>query len=185
MRNWHIKNEHCYARTRHTVNELKIQASLLIKALRSDQIEIVNLALQRCRQYPPLLALSNPLFEVTCQPLKRKTALNIIAFEQGWDNWDALTKRYDTRWYPTHSPFTLNWYSQYQDAQVCQQETKGFLLPYQNQYFVCTHEYIEWLGLDAKDENWQKIAFDAAQPKNESALAQLTLKLKSAKIHST
>ena len=165
------------------VNELKVQASLLIKALRNPQTDSAQQALLRCVQYPGFANFSQQQIEEACQNLKRKTALNIIAFERGWDNWAALAKRYDTRWYPVGSPFTLNWFSDYQEAKVCRQETSGFLLPYQNQFFVCNHHYIEWLGLNAQDDHWQKINFDAARPQNESALSQLTKQLKSVKTH--
>ncbi len=166
---------------RNPVNELKVQASLLIKALRSPQINLTQQALRRCQQYPGFTHFSQQQLEVACLGLKRKTALNIVALEHGWENWAALVKRYDTRWYPINSPFTLNWFSSYQEAKICQQEIAGFLLPYQNQFFVCNHHYIEWLGLDAQDDNWKKINFDAAHASHERALSQLTKKLKTAK----
>lgn len=170
-------------RSRNPISELKIQASLLMKSLRHAQADNASQAMQRCQSYPPLAGLSQQQLMVTCQNLKRKTALNIVAFEQGWENWGALVKRFDTRWYPTTSPFTLNWFSDYQQAKQCQQDLKGFLLPYQNQFFVCNHHYIEWLGLNAQDDNWQRIGFDAAKPHHEPALSELTKQLKNAKQH--
>ena len=166
---------------RNPINELKIQASILVKALRHPQTDIAQQALLRCQQYPGFSDFSQQQIKAACQNLKRKTVLNIIALERGWESWAALAKRYDSRWYPVGSPFTLNWFSGYQEAQVCQQETSGFLLPYQNQFFVCNHHYIEWLGLSPQDDNWQKINFDAARPLNESALSQLTKQLKKIK----
>ena len=167
---------------RNPVNELKVQASLLIKSLRSRNINRAQQALQRCEQYPEFTNLSKQQLENICLVLKRKTALNIVAFEQGWNSWAELVKRYDTRWYPNNSPFTLNWFSSYQEAKTYQQAVSGFLLPYQNQFFVCDHHYIEWLGLDAQDENWNLINFDAAQSSHERALSQLRKKLKPTKL---
>jgi len=80
----------------------------------------------------------------------------------------------NTLWYQTNLDVFLNrWYSTYEDARQARDSHGGFLLPYQNHFFVCQADVIQALGLDPEDPDWEKINWDAARPAESEALNRL------------
>ena len=53
----------------------------------------------------------------------------------------------------------------------------GYLLPYKNDFFVCQRAYIQTLGLDPDDPDWEQIGFDWVKPANQDAINRLKEKL--------
>jgi hypothetical protein len=53
----------------------------------------------------------------------------------------------------------------------------GYLLAYRNQYFVVDRYYIESLGLDPNDRDWEALGFDWVHPRNVAARTRLYAKL--------
>ena len=77
-------------------------------------------------------------------------------------------------WYQTNLDVFLNrWYSNYDDARKALENHGGFLLPYQNHFFVCQSDVISALGLDPDDPDWKKIGRDCAQPEDFDAFERL------------
>ncbi|MEK6335991.1 MAG: hypothetical protein AABM67_13765 [Acidobacteriota bacterium] len=80
----------------------------------------------------------------------------------------------DTLWYhPDLDVFLNRWYANYEEAQQARERHGGFLLPYQNHFYVCQADVIQALGLDPEDQDWEKINWDAAQPAESEAFDRL------------
>ena len=80
----------------------------------------------------------------------------------------------DNLWYqPNLDVFLNRWYPSYEVAQSAREHHGGFLLPYKNHFFVCEPEVIRALGLDPDDSDWEKIGWDAAQPRDVEAYERL------------
>jgi hypothetical protein len=80
----------------------------------------------------------------------------------------------DTLWYqPNLDVFLNRWYSSYAEAQKAREHHGGFLLPYQNHFFICEADVIQALGLEPDDPDWERVKWDAAQPADVDALERL------------
>jgi hypothetical protein len=53
----------------------------------------------------------------------------------------------------------------------------GYLFSYRDQYFICESGFIEALGPDANDPNWQKIGWNCLQPADALAWERLLTSL--------
>jgi hypothetical protein len=61
----------------------------------------------------------------------------------------------------------------YEDAKSYLKSNGGFLLPFQNQFFICDSDYMNNLGFDSEDQDWKLIDFDWAKPKDKEAWQRL------------
>lgn len=83
-------------------------------------------------------------------------------------------------WYETNLDVFLNrWFSNHADARSAREGEGGFLLPYQNHFFVCKADVIQALGLDPNDPDWEKIGYDCGRPGDEAAYQRLAEKRES------
>lgn len=71
--------------------------------------------------------------------------------------------------------FLNNWCANYEQARTALAKDGGYLLPYKEQFVVVQGGFIKLLGLDANDEAWEAIGYDAAQPRDLAAYRKLTL----------
>ena len=77
-------------------------------------------------------------------------------------------------WYQTSLDVFLNrWFSNHGEARSALESEGGFLLPYQNHFYVCKPNVIQALGLDPADPDWEKIGHDCARPDDEQAYQRL------------
>jgi len=72
----------------YSVNECKIKASKLLKALRSDNIDTAKKAAQHFTILPEFADLTSE--EIMQRDLKRKHALVVIALQKGFSSWAEL-----------------------------------------------------------------------------------------------
>jgi len=164
-----------------SIEEYKIQASMLLKALRSNDSDAVEKALTR---FQSLSELQKSSAEEIISKAKLKHALAVIADEQGFDSWADLksfcTKQVTESFVDGYEGGFLNqWFIAYSEARDYQKTKGGFLLPYKKQFFVCEAEYIDWLGLDSDDPDWKAIDYDWVKPSSQKAYARLSKKWKS------
>lgn len=145
------------------VEECKIQASILLKALRSSDFA----AAKRLQILPEFKSLSQE--EILQMDIKRKHALTVIALEKGFQSWSELKCQLPF----IRGGFLNQWFKNYEDAKTYLQANGGFLLPYQKQFLVCDSDYITHLGFDAEDKDWQLIRYDWAKPANQKAWQRL------------
>lgn len=150
-----------------TVDEGKIQASLLQKSLYSHDFMISQIAakrFQRLTEFKDLL-----LSEIIKSDIKRKHALAVIATEKGFKSWSDLKCQLPF----IHGGFLNHWFAKYVDAKSFQQLNGGFILPYKNQFFICDANYINHLRLNAEDPDWKLINHDWINPTNMNAWNRL------------
>ena len=150
------------------LQDYKVKASLLLKAAKQGDA----VALQRFAVVPGL----------TPDTLQRKHALRVIALENGFASWLALKlsqkPSLETLLRPRGAPSFLNdWHTDYDVAKKALESSGGYLLPYKSQFFIVQRGYIEALGLNPDDADWQRMGFDAVKPKDRAAWERLRGKL--------
>jgi hypothetical protein len=76
------------------------------------------------------------------------------------------TLLYDTRLYGTNVRGTLNvWFANYDEARRQLDEVRAggnerYLLSFRTQFFLVDRHFIQDLGCDPADQDWEKIGFD-------------------------
>ncbi|KTC83835.1 hypothetical protein [Legionella brunensis] len=148
------------------VNECKILTSILLKSLHSQDLDKVKQAAKRFQQLPEFAKLS--IDEMKSQ-VKRKHALAVIAFEKRFKSWADLKCQLAF----IRGGFLNEWFANYSEAKIYLRLHGGFLLPYQNQFFICDANYIKNLGFNPDDPDWQLIGYDWANPHHRQAWQRL------------
>jgi hypothetical protein len=136
------------------LNEVKIQAKKLLKAIKTDSNLLPTMKL-------PLKKLDVPI----SAEIKLKDCLNIIAHQLGFENWyqaqvvlSGSNKNVQgldmgTFFYPRGADIFINeWFANYQQAKNTLLEKAGekWLLPYKKQFIVVKSNYISTFKLDKK-----------------------------------
>lgn len=150
-----------------SVDECKIQASVLLKSLYSKDPVISQKAAKR---FQNLIEFKHDsVQEITQADIKRKHALAVIASEKGFNSWSELKCQLPF----IRGGFLNHWFTNYDDAKSYLQSNGGFLLPFKKQFFICDAAYIDNLGFDSKDDDWMLIGFDWEKPNNKIAWQRL------------
>ncbi len=170
--------------------ESKIKATMLLKDLRSASPERNAMAAARFLQLPQFANRSPDEIVAARDTVRRKHALTVIAFERGFSSWAAfknhchpehpeVSTRFDcSRFFGSPRGAFLNrWFADYGQARDSLAEQGGYLFAYRDQYFICESGFIEALGLDAKDPDWEKIGWNCVQPADAPAWDRLLSKL--------
>src|SRR5262249_37064720 len=92
-----------------------------------------------------------------------------IAMEQGFRSWVDLKMQVNF----IVGGYLNLWFSNHAEAKAYLKEHGGFLLPYKNQYFICDENYIKQIGFYPEDPDWEKIAYDWAEPPSQAAWHRL------------
>ena len=170
-----------------SLDEYKIPRGILIKDLRSPDPRRSAGAANRFGVCPSTQKL------LTRRPdgppdVKLKHAFEVVAHEAGFASWASLRVALH-RQAPSIDPndllcprrpggFLNPWFSTYEEAHACREKNGGFLLPYRSQFFVCTATYIEdALHLSPDDEDWARIGWDWARPRDAAAWKRLSDRL--------
>lgn len=79
--------------------------------------------------------------------------------------------------YVTRMSVYLNrWFAAYEDARSFLKSEGGYLLPYQDQFFLAEGGAIEELGLDPADPDWERIGWNWVRPLDPDAWDRLKRK---------
>lgn len=150
-----------------SLEEGKIQASILLKSLRSSDNNVIEQAAKRFLRLPEFSALT--IADIPKKDLKRKQALIVIALENGFRSWIDLKSqiRFIMGGHLNH------WFTTYEAAKSYQKSSGGFLFPYKKQFFICSAAYAREIGFDPTDPNWKLIDFDWVKPLDQSAWLSL------------
>ncbi len=145
------------------VIEYKNRASILLKRIRShNQREI---ALNR-------VELSG--IKRVSDGLKLKDTLHVIAFEHGFDSWDAFKSNVQDPFNNKLCGGFLNkWFNKYKDALQHLEKEAGYLLPYRKQFVICSKNYLFALGMDGNSQMWSKICNNFVYPTDHKALISI------------
>lgn len=150
-----------------SIDECKVQASILLKSLRSRGRDISQKAAKRFQRLSEFGDFS--LEDILQADMKRKHALAVIAVEKGFTSWTELKCQLPF----IRGGFLNQWFAKYADAKAYQRLHGGFVLPYRNQYFICDAHYIDNLGFDSEDADWKLIGYDWANPDDQEAWQRL------------
>lgn len=136
------------------IERFKTRASILLKELRSSQ------------------------------PLRRKHVLAMVAAEEGFPSWQALKHAYSTGglFNKATGGFLNRWFKDYAEAEASRRRDGGYLFPYRKQYFICEGAFIEALGLDPSDPDWEAIQRDWAAPADRAAYQRLFRKFRALRL---
>jgi len=156
------------------VQELRIRAELLHHLAKNNDPR----ALQRFRKS----AVFSP------GNVRRRDCLTVLATELGFENWPHAKRAlsgepvtdYGTLLYPKRCDGHLNlWFRTHTEAAGARQGRQGYLLAYRREFVVVDRWFIESLGLNPDDPEWQTLQFDWTRndPSCIGARARLYAKL--------
>jgi len=159
------------------VEELKTRARLLHRRAQAGEADALGRigALPEFARTPP-----------APDQVQRKHGLAAIARELGFRSWAHATRvlagdhdetDLGTLLYPRTCGFTNQWFAQYEQARRTRELTSGYLLGYRHQYLVVTRHYVEALGLDPDDPDWEAMGFDWVRPLKPAARQRMYAKL--------
>jgi hypothetical protein len=158
------------------IDDLKDQARALHKQVQAAQ----PAALGRVRALRELRDASDSA--LAAETLRRQ-CLAVIARELGFDGWPHLVaviegKRDDDFGTLLYKPGHWNiWSASYDEARTIRAEHGGYLLPYKHQFVIVDRYFIETLGLDPDDADWEAIGRDWVKPGSMQARERLYAKL--------
>ncbi len=184
-----------------SIQDFKVKASILLKQFRKGELSVARAAAQKFLQLAEFADLSaNELLQKQNR-VQHKHALAVIALESKAQTWTELKQQTERKsrlnelrskfakseadQYTVFQPnrnrkfmgFINDWYADYDSARAHLDKAGGFLLPYKTQYFIVQAAYIEALGLDPNDPDWQKINFDWIKPADADAFVRLSQKV--------
>lgn len=173
-----------------TLRELKVRASLLLKALRSDDPERVRAAAERFRRLPRLATLDADAIIRWRDEIRRKHALDVVAIELGHASWTALSRAYEVA-EPTREPnfewmfswgaaYLNHWCRSYEEAREVQEREGGFVFRYRQHFVVCPPDFLSARALDPHDPDWSRSGRDTVRPRDREAFTRLITRLRDA-----
>ena len=119
--------------------------------------------------------------------IRRADCLKQVAAELGFPSWPAAknaingegpVEDFGTLLYPRLGAGFLNlWYKTYEEAATVREAKNGYLLAYRRHYLVVDGYYLEALGLDPADPDWEAMGFDWVRPRDLAARSRLYGKL--------
>jgi hypothetical protein len=164
------------------ISELKVRAEVLHRSAQNGNAA----ALTRLRGVPELRKATDADLSL----VRRKHCLTAVAKEVGFESWrqarhvlgGATDEGGFGRMLSTPGGFLNQWFASYEEARAVQRELlarkeASYLLAYQRQFFLTERGYIDALGLDPDDSDWQEIGWDWAEPLHPPARSRLYGKL--------
>jgi hypothetical protein len=166
------------------IRELKTRAEILHRRIQTNDHRAVG----RLRLLPQFRRASYEQLTAAASVIQRRDCLTVIAAELGFASWpaaktaiagDSPVEDFGTLLYPGHrvAGHLNRWYKTYEEAVADRASSGGYLLGYKRQYVVVDHYFIESLGLDPADPDWEALGFDWVRPKNVAARSRLYAKL--------
>jgi hypothetical protein len=111
----------------------------------------------------------------------------VVAAELGYPTWTACKRRLET---PAHQRvdterffaaqgcgFLNRWFARYDEARASLEAQGGYLFPYRHQFFICEWGFVDALGIDPADPDWERMGRDWVRPRDEAARDRLERKL--------
>jgi hypothetical protein len=162
------------------LRELKVRAELLHKRVKSSEPG----ALARLRVLPELRLADDARLRAAAAEVQRKHCLAAVSREVGFSSWEHALRvidgdgsevdfgklLYDTRW----GAYLNHWCATYDEARAMHRELPDrYLLAYQRHFFLVERGFIEALGVDPDDPDWEAIGRDWARPRDRAARSRL------------
>ena len=151
------------------IRELKTRAELLHHALQTGEPS----AVLRLRAWPSCAGPPRTSLTAFLPDVQRKHTLAIVAREAGFDDWahahtllsGGTAESFGTLLCPPTLAAHWNiWSAHYDEARSIRREHGGYLLAYKQHFFIADRYYIEALGLDPEDTDWERMGRDWVRP---------------------
>lgn len=164
------------------IQELKVRAEILHKRLEQGDSK----ALERLRGLPELRKASVETLKEFAAAIQRKHCFAVVSRELGFSGYahaqrvlsgDEGESDYGTMLYPGRCGSLNHWYANYQEACELRGEINGYLLAYKRHFFIVDRFFIEALGLDPADPDWDAMGRDWVKPRDPIARRRLYGKL--------
>jgi hypothetical protein len=182
-----MKSPRRAARAAHTLDECKVQASLLLKDLRGDHAPRAGRAAERFRILPYFAADEPDAILGRRDSIRLKHALAVVAAELGHSTWADCKRRLETPanerldtelFFAEMGASYLNrWFARYDEAHASLEADGGYLFPFRRQFFICEAGFLESRGIDPGDPDWEQIGRDWVRPRDEAARGRIERRL--------
>jgi len=164
------------------IQEIKVRAEILQKRVEQGDAQ----ALKRLSVLPELRKATPEALQEFVATIQRKHCLAVISRELGFANYQHAQRvfageenenDFGTMLYPSRCGALNHWYANYQEARDLRTQINGYLLAYKRHFFIVDHFFIELLGLDPQDPDWEVIGRDWVKPRDLEARRRLYGKL--------
>lgn len=164
------------------IQEIKVRAEILHKRIEQGE----SAALERLRILPELRKSSLEVRKEFAATIQRKHCFAVVSRELGFSGYphaqrvlsgEEAENDFGTMLYPTGCGALNHWYANYREASDLRAEINGYLLAYKRHFFIVDGYFIETLGLDPKDPDWDAIGHDWVKPRDPAARRRLYGKL--------
>ncbi|HRI62724.1 MAG TPA: hypothetical protein PK156_00755 [Polyangium sp.] len=164
------------------IEEIKVRAKLLQKRIEHGEPD----ALERLRILPELRKSTPENLKEFAVAIQRKHCFAVVSRELGFAGYqhaqrvlsgDEAENDFGTMLYPSRCGALNHWYANYQEARDLRAEINGYLLAYKRHFFIVDGYFIQTLGLDPTDPDWDAIGRDWVKPADSEARRRLYGKL--------
>lgn len=161
------------------IEDLKARARILQKGASAKDPAV----LARLRSLAELRPLDD---DELARRVRRRHCLGMLARELGFQGWPHAanvlrggeTEDFGTLLCPPECAVHWNvWSASYEEARAIRAQNDGYLLAYRRHFFVVDRHFIETLGLDADDPDWERLGRDWVRPAEIEARGRLYAKL--------
>lgn len=121
--------------------------------------------------------------EAVARSVQRKHCLAVVARRLGSASWDALRGSLNASvgddfgtLLHVHGYWNI-WSANYTEALTIRADHGGYLLPYKRQFMVVETHYLEGLGFDPSDADWERIERNWIEPADPEARGRLAIQL--------
>lgn len=164
------------------IQEIKVRAEILQKRIEAGE----PAALERLRILPELRKATLESLKEFAASIQRKHCFAVVCRELGFSGYphaqrilggDEEEADYGTTLYPGGHGMFNHWYANYEEARELRTEIQGYLLAYKRHFFIVDKHFIESLGLDPADPDWEAMGRDWVKPRDADARRRLYGKL--------
>ncbi len=163
------------------IQEIKVRAEILQKRIEAGE----PAAQQRLGILPELRNAPLDTMKEFAATIQRKHCLTVLARELGFSGYPHALRvlagedeaDFGTTLYPGGHGMFNHWYANYEEARELRTEIQGYLLAYKRHFFIVDKHFIESLGLDPADPDWDAMGRDWVKPEDPDARRRLYGKL--------
>ncbi|WP_394834956.1 hypothetical protein LVJ94_51500 [Pendulispora rubella] len=168
------------------IHELKVRADILHARLESND----GGALARLRVLPELHRADDATLRTKAADVRRKHCLSVVARECGFASWEHArhvlgghtdVDDFGTLLHAKNAGGILNqWFASYAEAFAAQRSLpdrpRHYLLAYKRHLLITGPSFVEALGMDPDDPDWEAIGWDWVHPIDAAARSRLYYK---------